>query len=32
MRAETLLTEDLQHGREFDGVRVANPFIGAMWP
>ena len=30
--AETLLTEDLQHGREFDGVRVANPFIGAVWP
>lgn len=22
----TLFTEDLQHGREFDGVRVVNPF------
>ncbi len=23
-----LLTEDLQHGREFDGLRVENPFLG----
>lgn len=24
---DTLLTEDLQHGRVFDGVRVVNPFL-----
>jgi predicted nucleic acid-binding protein len=24
----TLLTEDLQHGRVIDGVRVTNPFLG----
>jgi len=24
--AETLLTEDLSHGRVFDGVRIENPF------
>ena len=25
--AATLMTEDLQHGRTFDGVQVENPFI-----
>jgi len=24
---DTLLTEDLQHGQQFDGVRVINPFL-----
>lgn len=23
----TILTEDLQHGQDFDGVRVVNPFL-----
>jgi predicted nucleic acid-binding protein len=22
-----LLTEDMQHGREIDGVRIVNPFV-----
>jgi predicted nucleic acid-binding protein len=22
-----LLTEDLQHGQEFDGVKIVNPFL-----
>jgi predicted nucleic acid-binding protein len=26
--ATTLLTEDLQHGMDFDGVVVQNPFAG----
>ena len=26
MGCELLLTEDLQHGRDFDGIRVQNPF------
>lgn len=26
--ATTLLSEDLQHGMDFDGVRVENPFAG----
>lgn len=25
--ADTLLTEDLQHGREIEGLRVHNPFL-----
>lgn len=25
-RCETLLTEDMQHGREIEGVRILNPF------
>ena len=25
--ATTILTEDLQHGQNFDGVRVSNPFL-----
>jgi predicted nucleic acid-binding protein len=27
MGAQTLLTEDLQHGRVIEGVRVVNPFL-----
>lgn len=27
-RCETLLTEDLNHGRVVKGVRIANPFVG----
>jgi predicted nucleic acid-binding protein len=26
-RCQVLLTEDLQHGAELDGVSVANPFL-----
>ena len=25
---DTVLSEDLQHGQDFDGVRVVNPFVG----
>jgi predicted nucleic acid-binding protein len=28
-RCSKLLTEDLQHGRVVDGVRIENPFLGA---
>ena len=24
---DTICTEDLQHGQDFDGVRVVNPFV-----
>ena len=27
--ADTLLTEDLQDGQDFDGVRVRDPFAGS---
>ena len=27
-----LLTEDLQHGQVVEGVRIENPFLGAMVP
>jgi hypothetical protein len=26
------LTEDLQHGQMVEGVRIENPFLGAMVP
>ena len=26
-RCETLYSEDLQHGREIDGMRIENPFL-----
>jgi predicted nucleic acid-binding protein len=29
-RCEVLLTEDLQHGMDLDGVRVADPFRTAV--
>lgn len=28
MNCETLLTEDLAHGQDYDGVTVLNPFLG----
>lgn len=30
--AGTLLTEDLQHGRKFDGLCIENPFVGDEAP
>lgn len=27
LRCHELLSEDLQHGQDFDGVRVVNPFL-----
>lgn len=30
--AELLLTEDMQHGRVIEGVRIENPFRGATTP
>jgi predicted nucleic acid-binding protein len=31
-RCSELLTEDLQHGRVVEGVRIENPFLGAQTP
>lgn len=31
-KAETLLTEDLQHGQRFDALRVENPFLEGESP
>lgn len=27
LRCDTLYSEDVQHGQDFDGVRVVNPFL-----
>lgn len=29
--APILLTEDLNHGQDYDGVRVINPFMEGLW-
>lgn len=29
MKCEVVLSEDMGHGRDFDGVRVVNPFAPA---